>query len=69
MSVLQARGEGLCPINTDAGSESFIAWLRREGYTSIRRVATNKPKKVKSRVDTKPPARRAPRRVTRRPRL
>ena len=68
---LQARGEGLCPVNVEGHTDSLVAFLEREGYTDIR-VVHPRAKAVKDsgststrRTTTAPAARRV---VTRRPR-
>lgn len=69
-SLLQARGEGLCPVNTECTTDSLVGFLEREGYTDIRVIAAgDKPKKGKPSEHTQPAASRPARRtVTRRPR-
>lgn len=42
--ILQARGKGLPPVNSDCTSDSLAAFLEREGYTDIRVKVTTPPK-------------------------
>lgn len=67
---LQARGEGLCPVNVEGYTDTLVEFLRREGYTDIR-VAHPRAKAVKDSGSTssrRTPTERPKRVVTRRPR-
>ena len=54
---MQARGKGLCPVNTSCTSASLAEFLAREGYTDIRVASSPAKKKVDS-VTSKPETRR-----------
>lgn len=63
MSVqLQARGKGLCPVNTNCTSDSLAGFLEREGYTDIKVVTVKEGVKKSARNNTKPEASRVERR-------
>lgn len=68
-TLLQARGEGLPPVNTSCTSDSLAAFLEREGYTDVRVVAV-KEKRTNDAAPTRDTSTKASRRrvVTRRPR-
>jgi hypothetical protein len=65
--TLQARGKGLAPINTTGGSQSFLDWLAREGYTDIKWVE-GKSNGRRAHRDADPPDARGGRRIVRTPR-
>lgn len=69
---LQARGEGLPPINTMPMSEdsSLWKWLEREGYTNIMNVAIKDEGRSSAPAKSRPAtaSTRSRRVVTRRPR-